>query len=301
MVGDAAGDRVAVFRHVKPVHLRVRPVHFPPGGKLADRVHVALGAEKIAVQRQDHVGLVDQRHRFHAFAKRHRRRLLRQLRAQRLIDGPSHFRKLLRDLSAQPLPRRRTVLLQQQRQPVAVAAPLQNLIQRLLKRRRIGLLPILHEIARTIRVVQVQHRRLRKHVRRPLAHRMQRIALDLRRPPVVRRRHQRRVTAARRARGGVKQRLARNRPLHPARERHQMLLRPPAARETQPRQRHRRPHELHEIAARNLPARQLRGALRKLARQPAAKLRRVAELPERAPVLAARRGLRGVLENSFHR
>ena len=299
VVRDAARHCVAILGHVEPVHLRAWPRHFPPRGKLPDRVHVALDAEEIAVQRHDDVRLVDHRHRRHAAAKRRRRRLVGEFGAERFIDGPRRLRKFLRDLAAQPLAGRRVVFLEQERQPRAIPRRADEPVERLLKRRRVGLFALFHKKARAIRVVEIKHGRLRVHVGRALAHRMLRIALDFRRATIMRHRHQRGIAPARRPRRGVKDRLARDRPLHAAREWHQMLLRPAAPRETQPRQRHRGTHELEEIAARNLAPLHLRRALRKLPRQPAAELRRIAELPERAPVLAARRGLRGMLEDSF--
>ena len=119
MVRIRAGEREQRFHRVKPAH--------PPSlrlaafGKSADViVRVVLAAEKIAVQRQNDLRLVEMENRLHRLAERLRRRALMNAGINRVVGEPLRLRKFLRDDFLQPRARRRRAAFGQERQPFAL-------------------------------------------------------------------------------------------------------------------------------------------------------------------------------------
>ena len=95
-----AGKREQRFHGVKPAHPLAR---LAAGGKLADViVRVILAAEKIAVQRQDDLRLVEMENRLHRLAERLRRRALMDAGINRVVGEPLRFRKFVGDDFLQP-------------------------------------------------------------------------------------------------------------------------------------------------------------------------------------------------------
>ena len=63
MVRHRAGERETILDHIKAVHCVFRRAHSPARAKRAHRCEIALAAiEKIAVQRQDHIGAIELGH-----------------------------------------------------------------------------------------------------------------------------------------------------------------------------------------------------------------------------------------------
>src|SRR4051812_46051730 len=115
--------------------------------------------------------------------------------------------------------------------------------------------------------------------------RMERVAFELRGPPVECRRDQWNVAATVRHRGCVKKELAGNCPLGAARERDKMQLRPATAAQANTRERRRSAHDFQKMPSRNFATAELRRTLRELALEFFLKLRRLCQFFETAPVL----------------
>ena len=139
----------------------------------------------------------------------------------------------------------------------------------------------LHDRLRAIRIVKREHRTLREQVGCALARGMIGIAFDLRRPAFVAFDQQARADAAVRHRGREKQRLAGNFFFGLADVRDDQFLRLHRAR-GDAGQRHRRAHQLQEVAAADR-IEPLRGVARELAMQVVLELRRLGDFVEAAP------------------
>jgi hypothetical protein len=83
-------------------------------------VRVVLAAEKIAVERQDDLRLVEMENRLHRLAERLRRRALMDAGINRVVGEPLRFRKFLRDDFLQPRARRRRAAFGEERQAFAL-------------------------------------------------------------------------------------------------------------------------------------------------------------------------------------
>ena len=93
MIRIRAGEREQRFHRVKPAHPLAR---LAAGGKFADViVRVVLAAEKIAVERQDDLRLVEMENRLHRLAERLRRRALMDAGINRVVGEPLRFRKFV--------------------------------------------------------------------------------------------------------------------------------------------------------------------------------------------------------------
>ena len=93
VIRTRAGKREQRFHRVKPAHPLARLAAL---GKLTDViVRVVLAAEKIAIQRQDDLRLVEMVNRAHRLAERLRRRALMDARINRVVGEPLRFRKFV--------------------------------------------------------------------------------------------------------------------------------------------------------------------------------------------------------------
>ena len=149
-------------------------------------------------------------------------------------------------------------------------------------------LAVVQQRLRAVRVVQRKHRGLRKDVARAERRRMLRVALELRRTPLVALREHALCDAAERHRCGIKQRAARHEILRLPDVRRDVLIGLARAR-AQARQRQRRAHQLEEIAPpldRILVVAPADGLLRKFPFEEMAKLRRLGQLFQAPPILA---------------
>src|SRR5882762_7720013 len=137
---------------------------------------------------------------------------------------------------------------------------------------------------RAIRVVKIQDRSLREHVRRANAGWMIGVAFDLRRPTFVALHEQANRIRAKRHRGGIKLRLAEGHSIGLLDVRHDVLLRrSPAAGKSRKSQRCR--HQLQEIAPVDRVVPLGRRLPRKFTMQQILKFGIAGELLERAPIL----------------
>ena len=83
-------------------------------------VRIVLAAEKIAVQRQDDLRLVEMKNRTHRLAECLRRRALMNTRINRVVSEPFRFRKFVGDDFLQPRARRRRAAFGEERQAFAL-------------------------------------------------------------------------------------------------------------------------------------------------------------------------------------
>ena len=102
------------FHRVKPAHAVAR---LAARSKFADMIMaIVLAAEKITIQRQNYLCLVEIEYRLHRLAKCLRRRALMDAGINRIIGEPFRLRKFLCDDFLQPRTRRRSAAFREEGQ-----------------------------------------------------------------------------------------------------------------------------------------------------------------------------------------
>ncbi len=214
--------------------------------------------EQVAVERHDRLALVEARDRPHRPLEGERGPGALVVPRQRLVLVP-----LDRELRGQPLLER----AQRRRRRCFGEHVRSAVLQRVAQRWKLGperfhrsAAAVVRRVLRAIRVIEVKDRRLHECMRTgaPLragndataGERVLRVAVEVNRPTLVRRREERVPDAGELVRGGVLQRRARNLILGPASERDDVFLLVALA-GADARERHARAHEVEEIAPRH--------------------------------------------------
>ena len=291
MIGVGTSQAQDALDRIQPVHhfgrvLLVVILHPAARGKTTDVLEGRLlSAEKIAVQRENRLGLVKLVGRLDRRAERDRSRLRVDTEVHRLVLVKVDPLGL--QVGHQARTRRRAALLHQHvRFAVGQAV---ELLQHLglgddLELALLGQL----EIQTPIRVVQAQHGCLRVLVGSAVAVGVLGVALHLDRATVVRLDHQRHGRLAGRHRRGVKLRRTVHIVLRHLGERQNLVLRPAATRHPEAGQGKRSRHDLHEVPARNRILDQIHPG-RELLLNKRAELRRISLVFKAPPVARAAR------------
>ena len=215
MVGASAGRRRHALERVEPVHA-IGLLGTPPRREVARVAQRARSAaEEVGVERQDDVGLLEAVLRVDVLAERQLRAGARVLAAGRIPLMPFRGREAREQLADLRRQRRRVDRLGQDAEAGALERLLrrQRRADRAEKRRPRTDLAEVGQRLRAIGIVEAEDRGLREDVGRAEAARVQRVALDLGRPPFVALDEQPGGDAAERHRGREEQRLARDRAL----------------------------------------------------------------------------------------
>src|SRR3984893_7997548 len=165
-------------------------------------------------------------------------------------------------------------------------------LQVLFKGSAIGHLSVLAKKPRTRRIVKIENRRLREGVGGAPARWMQWISINLCRAAVMGRNDEWNRAVATLHGCGVEERFTGNRPLRAFCKRNQVRFGSATTVEAQPSEGHRCAHQFQETSSRPFVAIDLGGPGGKLALEPLAKLRRVAQLAHTAPVFFSGERLR---------
>src|SRR4029450_2965287 len=108
MVGHRAGEREAILDYVKPVHVIFWRPPSASRRECADRRDVALAAiEKIAVEREDHIGAIESRQHAYVVTEDALCGRTLSLAQERLVNAPAHARENLFQFCAQTFARGR--------------------------------------------------------------------------------------------------------------------------------------------------------------------------------------------------
>ena len=165
MVRHSTGARRHAFDHIQPVQLRIRS-----GGQIAARSKFARVAgmpgpidEKIGVQRNDDVCLIEMIDGVDGLAKREARAFARGIAPARLVLVPLRFRKLRQQFVNLRAQRRRSKSLGEQ--PDSGALGDHSRIPIRAKSSHVLTRPSLRTDLRAIGVIHIQDRRLREHIR----------------------------------------------------------------------------------------------------------------------------------------
>ena len=301
MIRVRAGQREQCFDRIQPIHRIGWLLDFPAFDESSNvDVSVLFAANEIAVERNNHLGVLELVVRRDGFAKRNRGRLPMNVEIHRFVSKPAGLGKLVADQLLQPSARGRTAALQQKTQPLAAAGlrfpgQLAQKIQRCLAPHDIAVLDELH---RAVGIVKVEEGSLRVTVRGPVAVRVQGVAFDFCRAAVIGFDHQRNSAAARWHRGGEELRQTVDVIFRRFAKRQNLFLRAAATAQAKARQEKRGGHDFHEMPARNRVG-QFAGARWKLPLHPTAKLRRVGQLIQAAPVFRSGLAFRAGRRNGF--
>ncbi len=251
-------------------------------------VGLLLRAHEIAIERDNHPGGVELVARLNRLTQHLGSRQAMDVETDRFMLIPACLGHATAQHRLEALARRRIAPLEQKGQtlPLIGQKPLARFRQKVQRGFRRDRVAPARETLRAIRIVKVKNGRLGKAVRPAVAVRMQRVALDLDRTPVVRLHHQRDgTTACRHGRCKILG-FAVHISLRLLGEGFQLELRTTAAGQTQARQREGGGHDLDEMPAGHR-IRELAGAGRELAFQPLPELGRVSHLIQAPPVSAA--------------
>jgi hypothetical protein len=252
MIGTRSGRRRHRFDRIEPVH-PIGLLGTPARGEVP-RVPQApgSGADEVGVERQDHVSAIEPVLRVHVFAKREFRAGTCAVAARRIPLMPFRGRVSSQHIANLRGERRRVDRLGEDAQPRAFERRLrrQRIANRTQERRPRPDLAEVGQRLRPVRIVEPENRRLREHVARAEAARMQRIPLDLGRAAFVTLDQQSRRDAAERHRRGEEQRFAGNEVFGLADVRNDLLQRLSRARRDA-RERQRGAHQLEERAPRH--------------------------------------------------
>jgi hypothetical protein len=288
MVGSRADQRRRRLDRVDAAHLCAYRI--APRGEIPSETHMARRrAQQIAVDRDDHVGPVELRHKCKWPTIGTHRGIAHRIAWQRFPLMPSHRRIKLLQRSKLPRERGRGDATGQDTQPLAMRLAPPRALRR---QRRLEVLPALrHAAARdaggAIGIVEAEDLRLRDRVRRTEARRMRGIAIHLDRPPrIVAHQHAARV-AAQHAGGrehvaAIGDRIARR-----THRRDQLAARRVVIASTEPGERQARRHQL-ENAPTILRCAKCGGERGKFLRGVRHEGRRTRQLLEAAPLPAQR-------------
>ena len=268
MVGHAAGRRIMRLGDVKPVHRLTRLADAAARHEAAHLVEPAEGRiEKIAVDGENFVRAAEIGNYDSVCTEARGNGGIGFIRAERFVFGPEQVREFLTKLPEQTVPRGRGVAFGEEGQtgtPVGRGRG-GDFVEFGAKRGGIALCPGRLDRFRTVRIVEVEDRSLRKGVRAAIADRVQRVAFQFGRTPVTRRGDERHGAVAARHGRRVVEEFARDGPLGALREGHEIRLGAAATGQADAGQGHRAAHELEKIAARQFAAMPLGCALREFA------------------------------------
>ena len=190
LIGGGAGERERALRHPQPVHPSA--LGRAPGGEAAGVAQrVGVVGEDIVVEAEHDLGLVEVELRPQRRAERQRGALALGVAGERLPLDPARLGERRGEAPPQRGQRRRGALLGEHREGGAAGRP-----QRREVRRREGgelvpargqLAPALaaHHLRGAVGVVELEHHGLGEGAGRAEARGVERVALDLDRPPVV--------------------------------------------------------------------------------------------------------------------
>src|SRR5439155_7131040 len=160
------------FDRIKPIHRIGWLLDFPAFDESSNvDVSVLFAANKITVERNNHLGALELVVRRAGFAKGNRGRLPMNIEIHRFVSKPASLGKLVADQLLQPRARGRTAALQQKTQPLTAAGlrfPGQ-LAQKIERRLAPHDVAVLDELHRAVGIVKVEEGSLRVTVRGPVA------------------------------------------------------------------------------------------------------------------------------------
>ena len=141
---------------------------------------VAL-VEKLAVQGDNHIGLLKIRQQTDTLPERGRNRPLCQSISERLILAPNHSRKFSLEFRAEPVSRGRVIALHQKCHTIGRRT---QTLKQIVQCFRASLDTVFLYRPGTIRIVEIQYARLSESVCPAIAERMKGVAFDFRRSAV---------------------------------------------------------------------------------------------------------------------
>ena len=215
MVRHPAGKRVAVFHHVQTVHLRLRAVHFALSRETANRSNFAFDTQNIAIHRQNNVRTVQTRYRLKIRTESGGDSGVFQFMAIWFVGSPNGFWVFRENQMTQTLGGGRDRTVREESEIGSIPSGFQKGRKFGMEGCEVGLFPARKHRLRTLRIVKIEHRRLRPDVRSPFVYRVHRVTFDLGGTSIKGRHHKRHRPRAGRHGGCKEQRFTRNRPLDP--------------------------------------------------------------------------------------
>ncbi len=287
MIRGRTGDAGRRLNHIEPVHRVTRATQLAAAREFSRVADVSRAAtQEIGIERKDDIGLFREIHRVEVVAKGKLRAFTRAVADGGLPLVPFGLRKKRKERLNLRGQRRRSDDTGQDAETRAAPAfhPGREGL-RTFHKQRPGLdFPEFRHRLRAIRIVKIQDRGLREHVRCAKAGRMVGVTFDFRRPSLVAFHQQADRIRPKRHGRGIKLRLAEGHPIGLLDVRHHVLLgRAAAAGETRKSQRCR--HQLQEVTPVDGVVPFRRRLAREFAMQQLFELRITGEFLERAPVL----------------
>ena len=286
VVGHASGRGVMCLGHIEAIHRLAWLADAAARHEAAHLVKSAEGrVEEIAVHREDFVraaeigcydsvGAETRGDRGRCFA-----------RAERFVFGPKEIRIFLAQLREQSVACGRGIAFDEESEALAAIGRGRSgdFVELRSQGGRVRFCPARLDRFGAVRIVEIEHRSLRKGVRAAIADRMQRVAFEFGRTPVARRGDERHGAVAAGHGRRVVEEFAGDGPLDAIGERNQVSLGTAATGQADAGQRHGAAHQLEEVAAGQFAAMPLGRTLRKLALEFFGEVGRGRQFVETAP------------------